>query len=511
MKPLTIETCGERYAAVGVKILKPPQEEKIGNFIETFPTNLHSKAEQVSQEISTHGYRIIKFISKCKNGFVFSANKGRVRFSIKARLNRVVTEDGEISMAQKNRELPDNLKFYNNPYILSLIESFETNDYHYTVTEECRCNLPDFIKQVNIKYSSDSSYCFNRYAIQLQIALQQLQIGPEHPNSSRFVSHVRPEDVLISYNSDIRLNPNFGETQITLGIIPFCNSLYSLNQKNVSSTDRFSVSYAHLLLFMNGMSEKDILINWLKPLERQTYRSSSNSNGLDSFSQRIIENKQESYSEISDVYRLDTDNRGLAIVQKYKLDKIQEEFYTESVGETVFALSKDKCITIQQYAQFYDYCQTQISEERKEEIDDQIVDDMNRYAKRFRKIQFVQQMLENKRSRRSRSMPRELQRMGRKLLDLFKTFTQLKQKLVQIVEKKNQQVEKELAKEEEAQQRAEEKAEKQLSQHDSDPESLHSEEQLEKLSANSNASNKSYGSTNILRNFQMQKSRKVQK
>ncbi|KAL4502476.1 hypothetical protein ABPG72_012063 [Tetrahymena utriculariae] len=490
MNSLTIESCGERFAALEIKLLKPPQEEKIQDFIQTFPTSLHKRAEQVNQEISKHGYRIFKFISKCKNGFVFSANKGRVRFAIKARFNRIVTEDGETNMLEKNRELPENLKFYNNPYILSFFENFETNDFHYTVTEECRCNLSEFIKQVNIKYSSESSNCFNRYAFQLQIALQQLQTGPEHPNSTRFVSHVRPEDVLISYNSDIRLNPNFGETKVTLGVLPFCNSQYSVNQKVVSCTNRFSISYAHLLLLMNGMSEREILINWLKLPAKQGYHSSSY-DGLDTLSSKIIQNKEESYDEIRDVYKLDSDEKGLAIIQKYKLDNIQEQYYAENEGETVFALGKGKCITIKQYTQLYELCQVKLSEERKDEIGEELTDDVKRFAKRYRKIDFIQEILENKSSRRSKSMLRELQRLGRNLRGLLKTFTSLKSKLVQIVEKKNKQIESDLQKEEEVQQRAEETVEENLKENPLKSGLVLSQERLEQLSDCSESSQNS--------------------
>ncbi|KAL4470383.1 hypothetical protein ABPG74_011994 [Tetrahymena malaccensis] len=443
MKALTIEKQSEIFAAVGIKLIKPPQEEKIENFLLTFPIRLRQRAEQINQEISAYGYRVIKFISKCRNGFVFSANKGRVRFAIKAQLNRVETDDGEISMLEKNRELPDNLKFYNNPYILSLIESFETNDFHYTVTQECRCNLSDFIKQVNVKYNDDTPLQFNRYAFQLLIALQQLQTGPEHPNSSRFVSHVRPEDVLISYNSEIKLNPNFGETQLTVSIIPFCNSQLSQNQKMVSCINRFSISYAHLLLYMNGMSEKDILTNWYK--QSQSLRLGYRSDGLDSFSSRIISNKQENYDQLKDVYNPDSDqdNQILVLRLKQKLDNLQEQYYQDSNGETVFALGKGKCITAQQYKQLYELSQVKCSEEEKNQIGQQLEEEMRRIDKKLRKIIFIQQILtagQKQKSRRSSNQSqRDLERITKKFVDLLKSFASLQQKLAKLAERKNKQ------------------------------------------------------------------------
>ncbi|EWS75989.1 hypothetical protein TTHERM_000156669 (macronuclear) [Tetrahymena thermophila SB210] len=441
MKALTIEKQAEIFAAVGIKLIKPLQEEKIENFIQTFPLRLRQRAEQISSEISVYGYRIIKFISKCRNGFVFAANKGRVRFAIKAQLNRVETDDGEINMLLKNRELPDNLKFYNNPYILSYIDSFETVDFHYTVTEECRCNLSDFIKQVNIKYNEDTPLCFNRYAFQLLIALKQLQTGPEHPNSSRFVSHIRPEDILINYNSEIRLNPNFGESQVTLGIIPFCNSQFSSNQMNVSCINRFSVSYAHLLLYINGMQEKDILTNWLK---QSSYRMGYRSDGLDSVSSRIISNKQENYEQLKDVYKPDSDqgNQTLVLRLKQNLDRICEQYYVDNQGETVYALGKGKCITAQQYNQLYELSQVQCSEEQKEQIGEQLDEEMNRIEKKYRRILFVQEILNAGQSQRSRrsSTQRDIERLKQKLINLLKSFFSMQQKLAQFVEKKNRQL-----------------------------------------------------------------------
>ncbi|EDK31932.1 hypothetical protein TTHERM_00156669 (macronuclear) [Tetrahymena thermophila SB210] len=488
MYSLKKEVFGERFAALGIKLLKPPQEEKIQDFIQTFPTILQKNVEQVNQEISKYGYRIIKFISKCKNGFVFSANKGRVRFAIKARFNRIITENGEINMVEKNRELPDNLKFYNNPFILSYIESFETNDFHYTVTEECRCNLSDFIKQVNIKYNSESPYCFNRYAYQLFVAINYLSIGPEHPNSTRFVSHVRPEDILISYNSDFKLNPNFGEAKVTLGVIPFCNPQYSLNQKVISCVNRFSISYAHLLLYMNGMSEKDILINWLNFQENDK----KSNNNLDKLSQRIISNRYQSYSDMTDVYKPDSNQKVLALIQKYKLDNIQEQCYVENEGETVFALGRGKCTTIQQYTQIYEYCQAQISEERLEEIEDQLEDDMDRFEKRIKKIHFLQGILDVRNRRSSKSMARQLHKLGKCLLQYLQTFNSLKSKLVQMVEKKKQESEQALAKEEEAQEKSEERSEEKLNQNTIESNEELSDEQLEKFSNDSNRSTKIY-------------------
>ncbi|EAR89449.2 hypothetical protein TTHERM_00156670 (macronuclear) [Tetrahymena thermophila SB210] len=490
MYSLTKEVFGERFASYGIKLLKPPQEEKIQNFIQTFPTILQKSAQQVNQEIFKYGYRIIKFISKCKNGFVFSANKGRVRFAIKARFNRIVTENGETNMVEKNRELPDNLKFYNNPFILSYIESFETNDFHYTVTEECRCNLSDFIKQVNIKQSSGVHYCFDRYAYQLFSALTYLSIGPEHPNSTRFVSHIRPEDVLISYNSDFKLNPNFGETKVNLGVVPFCNSFYSVNQKVVSCVDRFSISYAHLLLYMNGMSEKDILINWY---DLQESEEQSNNN-IDSLSQSIISDRQTSYDNLIDVFQPSADltYRGLPKTQKYKLDNIQQQLYTENEGETVFALGKGKCITIQQYTQIYEYCQIQISQEREDEIDNELSEEVLRIEKKRKRIRYLYDILEVKKRRSSKQMHRQLIKLGRNLIKYIKAFNSLKSKLVQKVESKNQESKKEKEEEEDQElkeiakqieEEALQKSEKKLNQNTNDPNQL-TQEQIEEISAN---------------------------
>lgn len=172
-------------------------------------------------------YQAYKFISSCKNGFVLSAKKGKVRYAIKARFNVVIKNKEQVNLLEKNRELPDNLRFYCHPNVLALIESFETKDYHYVVTEECIATFEEFTKEVKPKLAQYSC-SFDFYAAQLFQAFKCLSIGPTHIHSSRFISCVRPDDILVGHDFKLKLNPTFGFQDMKIGAYPFCNLEHSV-------------------------------------------------------------------------------------------------------------------------------------------------------------------------------------------------------------------------------------------------------------------------------------------